>query len=168
MATEHAKQVKRNENGLDKWDLQEESRKANNFLELFGRDQYTFSPEKLTLRNLELRNREASNAHGYPFTSWLQLGLCYGCAVYTAQEQGVFQRRQFVGKFWNHHYFDWILAARRSAIYGIGGGLVLGTFLFGDVKLSIRRIWGSYDYYLAGSVEDPKANYLNWHVKFNN
>ena len=85
--------MKRYENGLDKWDFQEESLKANPFLKTsFGRDQYTFKPETLALRNLHLSRTEASFSHGYPVTAWLQLGLCYGCAVYTAQEQGVFTK----------------------------------------------------------------------------
>ena len=65
------KELKRWENGVNKWDLQDESRKANDFLELYGRDQYTFSPETLTLRNEHLRVNEASNSHGYPMTAWL-------------------------------------------------------------------------------------------------
>ena len=36
--TESSKDLKRWENGLNKWDLQEESRKNNKFLEMFGRD----------------------------------------------------------------------------------------------------------------------------------
>ena len=163
-----SKNLRRWENGLNKWDLQEESRKQNNFLELFGRDQYTFEPENRTMRNLHLMENEALHAHGYPYTTYLQLGLCYGCAVYTAQEQGVFQRRQIIGKFWNHHYFDWILAAKRSGKYGVVGGFLLGTFLFGDVSLSIRRVFNRYNYFLAGSVEDPLANVSNYHTKFNN
>ena len=69
------------------------------------------------------------------------------------------------GKFWQHHYFDWIQFARRSAVVGVGGGLVLGTLLFGDMSLSLRRIKGKYTYYLQGAPEDVRANVNNWHTK---
>ena len=48
----------------------------------------------------------------------------------------------------------------------MAGGLVLGTMLFGDSKIALRRIRGTYDYYLQGAVEDPMANAVNYHVKF--
>ena len=72
------------ENGSKKWDLQEESRKANDFLDLFGRDQLSYRPETINLRNEHLKRYEAPLAHGYPYTSYLQLGLAYGACVYTA------------------------------------------------------------------------------------
>ena len=82
--TESSKDIKRWENGLNKWDLYEESRKNNKFLEMFGRDQYTFEPQTLMLRNLYLDRNEAPLSHGYPYTSWLQLSIVYACGVYTA------------------------------------------------------------------------------------
>ena len=63
--------MKRWENGLEKWDLTEETRKANDFLSDYGHDQYTYDPEAKAIYNLYLKNSEAANAHGYPATSWL-------------------------------------------------------------------------------------------------
>ena len=72
-----------------------------------------------------------------------------------------------MGAFWRHHYFDWILAARRATIFGLGGGLILGTMLFGDSKLSFRRMKGAYQLYLADPEQDPRANLNTWHIKMN-
>ena len=126
----------------------------------------TFTPETINLKNEHYRVYEASNAHGYPATFWLQAGLCYGAAVYTAQEQGVFAKGQLYGKFWSHHYFDWILAAQRAAKYGVVGGFFAGIFLFGDYKLSLRRISNRYDYFLSAPTADPRSNYMLWRTKF--
>ena len=45
------KRVKRYENNLDKWDFQEETRKANPFLENFGRDRFSYRAETPILAN---------------------------------------------------------------------------------------------------------------------
>ena len=158
-------QLKRWENGLNKWDLTEETRKANDFLEDYGRDRFSYKPETLILRNEYARKNEAMFSHGYPVTGWLQLSIAFGCGVYTAQEQGILGRRQAFGAFWRHHYFDWILAAKRATIFGLGGGLVAGTLLFGDKKLAWARVKAAYDNYLADPGTDPRANLNTWHIK---
>ena len=83
-------------------------------------------------------------AHGYPYTAYLQLGLLYGCGVYTAQEQGLIKRGVVFTKFWRFHYFDWISFLRRGGIYAWAGGLVAGTVMFGSPDLSIRRCINKY------------------------
>jgi len=65
-------------------------------------------------------------------TSYLQMAIVYGCGIYTAREQGILSRNAFYGKFWAHHYFDWTTFAIRSLKYGLVGGVVLGTMLFGN------------------------------------
>jgi len=169
MAHERQRELKAWESGNKKWDLTEESRKANyDLLKYYGRDQLTFAPETLALRNEFLRYNEAKHAHGYPGTAWLQLAIIYGCGIYTAQEQGILRRGQFFKNFWSHHYFDWILWGRRSFAFGIVGGLVAGTVMFGDMDLSMRRAYSKYQYYFSAKVSDPRANEDMWRVKFNN
>ena len=80
------RELKKWENGINTWDFQKETAKANkDFLSGFGRDQLTYKPEKITLENEFWRYNEASWSHGYPATSWLQLAIMYGCGLYTAQ-----------------------------------------------------------------------------------
>ena len=50
-AEDYQKRVKRYENGLEKWDFQEETRKANPFLGEFGRDRYSYRPETTLMAN---------------------------------------------------------------------------------------------------------------------
>ena len=73
-----------------------------------------------------------------------------------------------MGKFWRHHYFDWISFGKRSLIFGWAGGLVAGTILFGNANLALKRVYGKYEYYLMDKVDDPRANEVNFTVKFNN
>ena len=85
--TDRQRELKQWENGLKKFDLQEESRKANShLLRGMGRDKFTYDPEPMYMRNQYLRYNEAKHAHGYPGTAWLQLALVYGCGIYTATE----------------------------------------------------------------------------------
>ena len=107
-------------------------------------------------------------SHGYPLTFWVQAGLCYAAGVYTAQEQGIMKRGAVFGKFWKHHYFDWISFMRRSGIYGIGGGLLLGTALFGNPTIALRRCHSKYLYYMKDRKADERDSIATWHVKFNN
>jgi hypothetical protein len=76
----------------------------------------------------------------------LQLAIVYACGLYTAKEQGIVKKRVFFQKFWTAHYFDWLLFGRRSLTYGIVGGLVLGTALFGDQQMAVRRVISKYQY----------------------
>ena len=135
---------------------------------MFGRDQYTFEPETLILRNLYLHRNEGPLSHGYPYTSWLQLSIVYACGVYTAQQQGILKKSQFFGKFWRHHYFDWIQFGKRSLVFGWAGGLIAGTILFGNANLALKRVYGKYEYYLMDKMDDPRANENNYNIKFNN
>ena len=107
-------------------------------------------------------------SHGYPLTFWLQAGICYAAGVYTAQEQGIMKRGAFVGRFWRHHYFDWISFARRSGVYGVAGGLLAGTMLFGNPDIAVRRIWSKYELYMKDRKMDVRDSGATWHVKFNN
>ena len=103
------------------------------------------------------REFEGSDAHGYPFTTYLQLSLLYGCGVYTAREQGVFHRTQFYGRFWKHHYFDWTTFARRGIVVAGAGGLVAGTIMFGNPTVSLRRLISKYQFWTAGEKSDDNA-----------
>jgi hypothetical protein len=72
MADERMREFKSWDTGNKTWDLTEESKKANkDLLKYYGRDQLTYKPETLTLRNHYLRYNEAKHAHGYPGTAWL-------------------------------------------------------------------------------------------------
>jgi hypothetical protein len=82
--------------------------------------------------------------------------LVYACGLYTAKEQGIVKKRVFFQRYWRAHYFDWLLFARRSAIYGIAGGLVLGTVIFGDQKLALRRAISRYHFWFSMENPDPK------------
>jgi hypothetical protein len=147
--TDRQRELKSWEVGTHKpFDLKEESRIANpELVGTYGRNSFTYTPELYGLTNEYWRYNEAGLAHGYPMTSWLQLGIIYGCGVYTAREQGILKRTQFFGSFMRHHYFDWISFVRRAGIYGVAGGLVAGTVLFGNPDLSIRRIYSKYELY---------------------
>mmetsp|Transcript_27072 Transcript_27072/g.26131 ORF Transcript_27072/g.26131 Transcript_27072/m.26131 type:complete len:97 (+) Transcript_27072:106-396(+) len=94
-------------------------------------DRFTHHVEETATTLDEFRAREGKMAHGYPFTGWMQLGLLYYVGLYTAKEQGIVKRGVYFQKYWRAHYFDWLLFARRGAIYAWAGGLVLGTVLFG-------------------------------------
>ena len=78
------------------------------------------------------------------------------------------KRGAFVGKFWKHHYFDWISFMRRSGVYGVAGGLILGTALFGNPNIALRRCQSKYFYYMKDRKPEVRDNEASWHVKFNN
>ena len=52
-------------------------------------------------------------------------------------------------RYWRAHYFDWLLFARRGAIYAWAGGLLAGTVMFGNPDLSLRRAISKYHYYFS-------------------
>lgn len=144
------------DNSLKKWDndiyvfdVTEASRVKNPWLEDFGRDRFTYEPEYPLLTALDAKINEAHYAHGYPLTSWLQLSLVYAAGLYTAKEQGIVKKGVYFQKYWRAHYFDWLMFIRRAGIYGIGGGLVAGTYLFGSPYVSVRRIINGYHYYFT-------------------
>ena len=78
------------------------------------------------------------------------------------------KRGAFVGKFWRHHYFDWISFFRRAGVYGVGGGLLAGCALFGNPNIALRRIHSKYLLYFKGRNPDIRDNGATYHVKFNN
>ena len=100
-------------------------------------------------------------------TSWLQIGLLYACGVYTAQEQGVMKRTQFFGRFWRHHYFDWITFARRGGLYAGVGGLCLGTVLFGNANISLRRGLHHLAFWFKEDKPDNNGTMNTYFVKDN-
>ena len=56
------------------------------YLDKFPRNKFNYNPELESKAIRYWTRNEAKEAHGYPFTAWLQLGLLYGCGVYTARE----------------------------------------------------------------------------------
>ena len=68
------------------FDLTKESRRYNaDLLDSYGRDPFTISSETLIVANEHWRTKEGPISHGYPYTSWLQIGIAYGCGIYTAK-----------------------------------------------------------------------------------
>tara|TARA_B110000285_G_C14763867_1_gene440795 strand:- start:82 stop:321 length:240 start_codon:yes stop_codon:yes gene_type:complete len=78
------------------------------------------------------------------------------------------KRGAFVGQFWRHHYFDWISFLRRGGVYGVAGGLVAGTVLFGNPSIALRRCHSKYLYHMKDRKAEIRDNESTWHVKFNN
>lgn len=150
------------------WDLQKEFYKANKELcDGFGRDRYTFTPEMRARTNNYWRNYEAPLSHGYPATAYLQMAIIYGCGLYTAREQGIVSRSAIFGRFWKHHYFDWTTFGIRSLKFGVVGGLLAGTVLFGNPHIAARRCESFYKCWFKMKPIDGRDNESNWFVKFN-
>ena len=104
---------------------------------------------------------EARYAHGYPFTAWFQLGLLYFMGIYTAREQGLISRTTLFTKFWRFHYFDSIGFAQRGVKYAWLGGLVAGTFLFGNPQIAYQRCVSKINFYLFEGKLDYNASLTN-------
>ena len=161
-------ELKKWDNDIYQYDVTQASRAMNPWLANYGRDRLTYSPETtFASANYHARN-EASQSHGYPKTAWLQLAIVYGCGLYTAKEQGIVKKRVFFQRFWRAHYFDWLLFARRGFTFGIVGGLVLGTYVFGDSRLAMRRAFSKYHYLFTMENPDPRQNEVLFFVKTNN
>ena len=143
------------DNDIYKYDVTEASRAMNPWLNNYGKDRFTFSPETPYTTAAFHKQTEAGYSHGYPATAWLQLAIVYGCGLYTAKEQGIVAKKVFFKAFWRAHYFDWLLFARRGFTYGIVGGLFLGTALFGDQRLAFRRVISRYRYLFCQERPDP-------------
>ena len=124
----------------------------------FGRDRYTYHTETYTLNAIYWNRNEAKLAHGYPNTYFLQAAIIYGVGLYTAKEQGIVKKGAIFKPWWTAHYFDWITFARRSFVYGVVGGLLAGTILYGNPELSIARIDSKFRYYLYAPKRDHYAN----------
>ncbi len=149
-------EIRKWDNDIYKFDVTEASREMNPWLKNYGRDRYTFTPERYQITARESYIREAPRAHGYPATAWLQLGLIYGIGLYTAKEQGIVKKGVFFQKYWKAHYFDWLLFGRRALIFGWAGGLFIGTHLFGSPQLAIRRAFSKYYLYFGWEKPDPR------------
>ena len=139
------REVQRWENGSRQIDIQRQFRELNQpLLKQFDKNPYLYEPENHSRAIRYWRRNEAKLAHGYPGTAWLQLGLLYGCGLYTAKEQGLIRKGVIVTQFWKFHYFDWITFAKRGGIYAWAGGLVAGTVMFGSPEISSKRIYSFY------------------------
>ncbi len=160
-------EIKKWDNDVYKYDVTEASRLMNPWLKNYGRDRFTYTPETTYTSFARLAKTEGSYAHGYPGTAWLQLAIIYGCGLYTAKEQGIVKKRVFFQKYWNAHYFDWLLFGRRSLIYGIAGGLVLGTYVFGDQQVALRRVISRYHYMFSMEKPDPYQREVLYFIKNN-
>jgi hypothetical protein len=148
-------EIKKWDNDIYKFDVTEASRLMNPWLKNYGKDRLTFTPEMPYTSAAYYAYNEAAHSHGYPLTAWIQLSLVYAAGLYTAKEQGIVKKKVFFQKFWTAHYFDWLLFARRAGIYGVAGGFVAGTFLFGDVQLALRRAYSKYQYWMCMEKTDP-------------
>ena len=62
--------LKKWDNDINKFDVTEASRQINPWLNNYGRDRYTYSPELTFTSAYHLQRTEASKAHGYPATAW--------------------------------------------------------------------------------------------------
>jgi len=147
--------IKKWENGVYRWDVTEASKQMNPWLDNYGYDRYTFTEEIMYSNTRNSIDNEARASHGYPRTAWLQLALVYGVGLYTAKEQGIVKKGVYFQNFFRAHYFDWLLFFRRSAVYGIAGGFVLGTYFFGNHSVAAVRAYNKYRYYLKMPKTDP-------------
>ena len=148
------RQVKSFENGHWSTDLSQEVAEGNPWLKNYGHDRYTYHTELYEVNNNYWYKNEAKLSHGYPLTLYLQAGIIYGCGLYTAKEQGIVKKGVVLSRFWRAHYFDWISFLRRSSVYGIAGGVLLGTIAFGNPELAMARVYSKYQYYMIDTKID--------------
>lgn len=161
-------ELKKWDNDIYQYDVTEASRAMNPWLKNYGKDRFTYNPENHYTSAAFLARNEGSQSHGYPYTAWLQLAIVYGCGLYTAKEQGIVKKKVFFQKFWQAHYFDWLLFLRRSFVYGIVGGVLAGTALFGDQRLALRRAVSKYQYYFCMEKVDPQQREVLHFIRTNN
>lgn len=148
--------LKKWDNDIYVYDVTEASRLMNPFLKNYGRDRFTHTPEMLNVNTRKIHSLEGPASHGYPYTAWLQLTLVYAIGLYTAKEQGIVKKGVYFQRYWKAHYFDWLLFLKRAGIYGIGGGIVLGTIFFGDKITAQRRIRNRYEFLFTMPRPDPR------------
>ena len=124
----------------------------------------SYKPE-ISFENADYwEKNEGHMAHGYPGTSWLQIGLLYGTGLYTAKQQGLVGKGVVFAKFWGYHYFDWITYIRRAGLYAGVGGMVAGTILFGSPELSMQRMRSWYACYFQQDRPNVRGDYGNFLV----
>ena len=122
----------------------------------YGKNAWSYTTERDDVWFPYHFETEARYAHGYPYTTYLQAGIFFGTAYYTARQQGLPSPHLF----YKSHWFDWITCFKRFAVFGIAGGLVLGTFLFGDPKLSFKRIYNRYNRLCYTDLEYVNNGYV--------
>ncbi len=144
------REIRAIENNKDGYDAEDHIYRGNKHIfDKFGRDPYSYQIEKLQTANRYWDNNEASFSHGYPTTAYFQLALIYGCGLYTARQQGIVKKGVYFQRYWRHHYFDWTLFLKRSFYVGVVGGMVAGTYLFGDPEVAGKRVVSKYHYYMG-------------------
>ena len=122
------------------YDPAKEFSKLNPAFNKRGIDKFTYQPENHFYWAAHWRQNESRLAHGYPFTGFLQAALVFATGAYTAKQQGY----PITHAWWKAHHFDWIKFMKRGSVFGIGGGLVLGTIFFGNPSLSISKLKNLY------------------------
>ena len=127
----------------------------------FGYNSWSYEPENNRYWMKYYRANEARMAHGYPYTGFLQAGIFLGCALYTAKKQGLPNPHLF----FKSHWFDWITCFKRFGVFGVGGGLLVGIILFGDMRISMKRI---YNRYKSLTYEDPQYMFNFSPISFTN
>ena len=143
------------ENGTRTIDLQEQFRQQNKgLLAQHETGHFNYQPETVYKAARYHAAHEGREAHGYPATAYLQLGLLYACGLYTAKEQGLVRKGVLLSRFWKFHYFDFISFMRRGVIYAWAGGLVAGTIMFGSPDLSLKRAINRYQWFAGGYAVD--------------
>ena len=150
-----ARDVLRWENGTRQIDLDQQFRDINK--DLLSKNKYSkfsYNPDLPHKAHMYHKVYEAKEAHGYPGTAWLQLGLLYACGLYTAKEQGLVRKGVIFTKFWRFHYFDYITFIRRGVVFAWAGGLLAGTIMFGSPDLSLKRAINRFNFYVMGMDVD--------------
>ena len=130
----------------------------------YHHSRFTMTPEKDKFWSWYFNAFESRFAHGYPYTFALQGGIIYLCAIYTAREQGLISKtgNQFFFNIFRSHWFDWITFLKRAGIFGIAGGLVLGTVFFGDPTISLKRIHNTYATTKRAKPATPMRDHYFW------
>mmetsp|Transcript_28103 Transcript_28103/g.24835 ORF Transcript_28103/g.24835 Transcript_28103/m.24835 type:complete len:170 (+) Transcript_28103:29-538(+) len=126
-----------------------------------GKNYDTYSYEDELQQAYFYGKREASMSHGYPLTFVLQGGIFLATALYTARAQGLPSPHLF----YKSHWFDWITCFRRFAVFGIAGGLIAGTLLFGDPHVAVKRVYNRYN---RLCFTDPSSYAQGYQIPFTN
>ena len=146
-----------------KYDISDAFRRNNPSLcKDYGVNAWSYQIEDDRYWNRYWFKNEAKASHGYPYTYGIQIAAFFGIGYYTAREQGIPNPHNFL----KSHWFDWATFLRRFAIYGVAGGLVVGTLVFGDTGLALKRI---YNRYKRLEYVDPSSGYLEgYQIPFTN
>jgi hypothetical protein len=127
----------------------------NPWLKNYGHDRFTFTEDMYAHNTRKFAVTEAPVSHGYPYTGWMQVALVYGIGLYTAKEQGIVKKGVYFQRYWRAHYFDWLLFGKRALIFGWAGGLVVGTYMFGNYWVALKRMYSKYRFYMCMPKTDP-------------